>query len=123
MKTSQIQKYIHKNSIKEWCQALTIDIIAKNLSIEKIIEKAGKIFCVDRNLIINGKNIRGSKTQKATIYFVQRYCVLRNEETDRLFGETHCKAISKISARFKEKLTNNKKLANLARKVELIIKT
>ena len=123
MKTSQIQKYIRKNSIKEWCQALTIDIIAKNLSIEKIIEKAGKIFCVDRNLIINGENIRGNEPWKVAIYFVERYCGLRNEKTGRLFGEIHCRAVSKISARFKEELTNSKKLANPVRKIESIVKT
>ena len=96
--------------------------LLKNPSPEDIIEKVVEVFGVDRNLI-NEKNIRGNAARKAAIYFVQRYCDLRNEETGRLFGEIHCSAVSKVSARFKEELANNKELAKLARKVESIVKT
>jgi len=96
--------------------------LLKSPSPEDIIEKVVEVFGGDRNLI-NGKNIRGNVARKAAIYFVQRYCDVRNEETGRLFGEIHCSAVSKVSARFKEELANNKELAKLARKIESIVKT
>jgi chromosomal replication initiation ATPase DnaA len=96
--------------------------LLKSPSPEDIIEKVVEVFGVDRDLI-NGRNIKGNAARKAAIYLVQRYCDVRNEETGRLFGEIHCSAVSKVSARFKEELANNKELAKLVRKVESIVKT
>lgn len=89
---------------------------------EDIIKKVTEAFGIDVDLI-NEKNIRGNSARKAAIYLAQRYCDLKNEEIGKIFGGIHYSTVSKVSARFKEELADNKKLGNLIRTVVSNVKT
>lgn len=76
---------------------------------EDIIKKVADAFGVDRD-VINDKDIRNNAARKAAIYLVYRYSGLSNEEVGKIFGGIHYSAVSKVSARLKEELGNNRKL-------------
>ncbi len=96
--------------------------ILRSPSPEDIIKKVADAFGGDRD-IINDKNIRNNAARKAAIYLVYRYSGLSNEEVGKIFGGIHYSAVSKVSARLKEELGNNRKLAKVIREIESNVKT
>ncbi len=71
---------------------------------------------------IRDSSRRGDTARKAAIYMVHRYCGLSNEEIGQLFGGGHFSAVSKTTARLKEKMAEDKKLLKLIEELESNVK-
>lgn len=59
------------------------------------------------------KGRRDNMGRKVSIYFIQRYTGLSNEEIGRLFGGIHFSAVSKASAGVREVIARDKKLSKI----------
>ena len=86
------------------------------------IMKTVQRFCEVTREEITLKGKKANTARKITLYLVQRYSGLKNEEIGRLFGDIHPSAISKASTRLKEEIAHNKKLSKLVTEIESIVK-
>ncbi len=66
---------------------------------------------------IKSRGRKGNIARLVAIYIIQRYTGINNEETGKIFGGIHYSAVSKASARLKEKMASDKKLAKLVHEV------
>ncbi|MEW5744704.1 MAG: helix-turn-helix domain-containing protein [Nitrospirota bacterium] len=78
----------------------------------EIIRKVARAFGTEESTI-KEKGIKSNSARKVSIYFVQKYAGLNNEEIGRLFGGIHFSAVSKASAGVKEEIAHDKRLAKI----------
>ncbi|MBI5748394.1 MAG: transposase [Nitrospinae bacterium] len=94
----------------------------KRASSEDIVKEVAKTFAVeDKDIRDRGR--RENIARSVAIYIMQRYSGISNEEIGRIFGGIHYSAVSKASARLREKLAKDKKLSKLVREVISHVKT
>ncbi len=72
---------------------------------------------------LKGRGRRDNIARTVAIYIMQRYSGASNNETGRIFGGIHYSAVSKASARLKEKLNEDKKLLKLVNSLISHVKT
>lgn len=78
----------------------------------EIIRKVARAFGTEER-IIKEKGRKDNIARKVSIYFVQKYAGLNNEEIGQLFGGIHFSAVSKATAGVKEEKAHNKNLSKL----------
>lgn len=94
----------------------------KKASPEEIVEAVAKAFEVEEKDLKN-KGKRDNISRSVAIYVMQKYSGLSNEDIGRMFGGVHYSAVSKASARLREKMTGDKKLSKLVSGVISHVKT
>ncbi|MCL4537975.1 MAG: transposase [Nitrospirae bacterium] len=88
---------------------------------DTILKRVAVAFGTEAELIRH-KGRRDSDARKAAIYLVQRYSGLSNEEIGRIFGGIHFSAVSKSTARLKDKIADDKRLAGIMEELESNVK-
>lgn len=94
----------------------------KKASPEGIVEAVAKTFGVEGN-DIKDRGRRENIPRSAAIYIMQRYSGISNEEIGRIFGGIHYSAVSKASARLREKMDDDKRLSKLVSELISHVKT
>ncbi len=89
---------------------------------EDIIEAVAKAFKVEEAEVTN-KGKRENISRSVAIYVMQRHSGMRNEDIGRMFGGVHYSAVSKASARLREKMAGDKRLSKLVSEVISHVKT
>jgi putative transposase len=84
--------------------------------IEEIVGEVARRFGVKHKVIQAGGTRRNTARQVA-LYLSHRYTGLGNEAIARYFGVMHSSGVSKASARVKEEMLKNKRLATLVENV------
>ncbi len=89
---------------------------------DNIVKVVAKKFNMEEKEV-RSKGRRGNIARLVAIYIIQRYTGISNEEIGKIFGGIHYSAVSKASARLKEKMASNKKLFKLVNEVISNVKT
>jgi len=94
----------------------------KKASPEDIVKVVAKTFRVE-DKDIRDRGIRENIARSVAIYIMQRYSGISNEEIGRIFGGIHYSAVSKASARLREKMAGDKKILKLVSEIISHVKT
>jgi len=81
-----------------------------------IVKMVAKKFNMEEKEV-RSRGGKGNLARLVAIYIMQRYAGISNEEIGKLFGGIHYSAVSKASARLKEKMASDKKLSKLVNDV------
>ncbi len=96
-------------------------LVKKPLS-EDIVKAVARVFGV-KDKVIKSKGGRGNIARVVAMYIVQRYAGISNEDIGKIFGGIHYSAVSKASARLKERMASDEKLLKLVKNISSHVKT
>mgnify|MGYP001606169110 CR=1 FL=1 len=116
----KIKGYLQGGQISQ--EIIEIKRFEKKASPEDIIEAVAKTFGVEEK-DVKSKGKRENISRSVAIYVIQRYSGIRNEDIGRMFGGVHYIAVSKASARLREKMAGDKKLSKLVSEIISHVKT
>jgi REP element-mobilizing transposase RayT len=88
----------------------------KHPGIEEIVGEVARRFGV-KHEVIRRRGTRGNTARQVALYLSHRYTGLGNEAIGRYFGVMHSSGVSKASARVKEEMLKNKRLASLVENI------
>lgn len=86
--------------------------LSEQLLPSEIITEVARVFGIEEKAI-RERGCRDNMGRKVSMYFVQRYTGLSNEEIGKLFGGIHFSAVSKASAGVREGMTHDKRLSEI----------
>ena len=83
---------------------------------DDIVKEVAKKFDMEEKEV-RSRGGKGNIARSVAIYIMQRYTGKSNEEIGKIFEGIHYSAVSKASARLKEKMASDKKLSKLVNEV------